>query len=69
VYPSPEQVAELDGLLDRAGKPHEFHSYQGAGHAFFAVDRPSYRSDAAVDGWSRIDAFFARHLHGAPLTT
>lgn len=61
-HPSPDHVAELDDLLDRAGKPHEFHSYQGAGHAFFAVDRPSYRPAAAVDGWSRIGAFFAQHL-------
>lgn len=68
-YPSPDQVAELDGLLDRAVRPHEFHSYQGAGHAFFAVDRPSYRPDAAVDGWSRIGAFFGQHLDAADATT
>jgi hypothetical protein len=24
------------------------------GHAFFAVDRPSYRPEAAVDGWRQI---------------
>src|SRR5512135_757832 len=41
-YPSPEQVAELDKALVAAGKPHEFHSYPGAGHAFFAVNRPAY---------------------------
>src|ERR1700723_160552 len=39
-YPSPEQVAELDEILTANGKPHEFHSYEEAGHAFFAVDRP-----------------------------
>lgn len=60
--PSPEQVAELDRELTRLGKPHEFHSYEGAGHAFFAVDRPSYRPQAATDGWQKIRAFFDRHL-------
>jgi len=61
-YPSPEQVAELDRELTRLGKPHEFHTYEGAGHAFFAVDRPSYRPQAATDGWRRIREFFDRHL-------
>jgi carboxymethylenebutenolidase len=60
--PSPEQVHELDQILTAAGKPHEFHSYDDAGHAFFAVDRPSYRVAAANDGWERIAAFFATHL-------
>ena len=39
-YPSPEQVAELDEILTAHGKTYEFHSYDDAGHAFFAVDRP-----------------------------
>jgi carboxymethylenebutenolidase len=60
--PSPAHVAELDRRLDELGKPHEFHSYDDAGHAFFAVDRPSYRVAAANDGWERIAAFFATHL-------
>jgi carboxymethylenebutenolidase len=63
-YPSPAQVAELDAELTRLGKEHEFHSYEGAGHAFFAVDRPSYRPAAAADGWQRIWDFFGRHLAG-----
>ncbi|MBV9379703.1 MAG: dienelactone hydrolase family protein [Streptosporangiaceae bacterium] len=61
-YPSPEHVAELDKALIEAGKEHEFHTYDGAGHAFFSVDRPSYRPEAAVDGWRRIFDFFGRHL-------
>src|ERR1700678_3907622 len=55
-YPSPEQVVELDEILTSLDKPHEFHRYDGAGHAFFSVDRPSYRVEAANDGWERIDA-------------
>lgn len=63
-HPSPADVAELDGLLDAAGKPHDFTSYDEAGHAFFAVDRPSYRPAAAVDGWARITAFLGANLTG-----
>jgi carboxymethylenebutenolidase len=63
-HPSPEQVAELDQILTEHGKPHEFHSYEGAGHAFFAVDRPSYNVAAANDGWERIAALFGTHLRG-----
>ena len=62
--PTPEQVDELEALLKQAGKPYEFHRYDGAGHAFFSVDRPSYRPEAAVDGWDRIWAFLDKHLAG-----
>lgn len=63
-YPAPDEVAELDKLLTEAGKPHEFHTYPGAGHAFFAVERPSYRPEAAKDGWQKIWAFFGQNLSG-----
>jgi carboxymethylenebutenolidase len=61
-YPSPEQVDELEQILKDQGSPHEFHRYDDAGHAFFAVDRPSYRVEAANDGWERITAFYGTHL-------
>jgi carboxymethylenebutenolidase len=61
-YPSPEETAVLSAELDRHGKEHEFHTYEGAGHAFFAVDRPAYRPEAAVDGWAKIFDFFGRTL-------
>ncbi|MCU1492874.1 MAG: carboxymethylenebutenolidase [Acidimicrobiaceae bacterium] len=61
-HPSPEQVAELAAELDKYEKVHDFHTYEGAGHAFFAVDRPSYRPEAANDGWRRIWDFFGRYL-------
>jgi carboxymethylenebutenolidase len=60
--PSPEQVAELDEILTAHHKPHEFHSYDDAGHAFFAVDRPAYRVAAANDGWQRIATFYGTYL-------
>ncbi|HEV7896897.1 MAG TPA: dienelactone hydrolase family protein [Planosporangium sp.] len=61
-YPSPEQTAELEQTLTKLGKTFEFHTYDDAGHAFFSVDRPSYRPQAAVDGWNRVFDFFGRHL-------
>jgi carboxymethylenebutenolidase len=61
-YPSPEQVDELDQILTEHDKPHEFHRYEGAGHAFFATERPAYRVEAANDGWERIAAFFKTNL-------
>jgi carboxymethylenebutenolidase len=64
VAPSPEHVAELDRILTEHDKPHEFHAYDGAGHAFFSTDRPSYRVAAALDGWERITRFFDTHLGG-----
>jgi carboxymethylenebutenolidase len=60
--PSPEQVDEFEHILKDLDKPYEFHRYDDAGHAFFAVDRPSYRVDAANDGWERIAAFFNQYL-------
>src|SRR5262249_34378810 len=41
-FPTPAETAELSGVLDSFSKPHEFHTFDGAGHAFFSVDRPSY---------------------------
>ncbi|HTU75607.1 MAG TPA: dienelactone hydrolase family protein [Trebonia sp.] len=61
-YPSQEQVAELEAALKAAGKTYEFHSYENAGHAFFSVNRPSYRPEAANDGWQKIFAFFGKYL-------
>ena len=61
-YPSPEQVDELEQALKEADKEFEFHTYEGAGHAFFATNRPSYRPEAANEGWQRIWEFFGRNL-------
>jgi carboxymethylenebutenolidase len=61
-YPSPAEVAELEKALADAGKTYSFHSYEGAGHAFFATNRTSYRPEAANDGWEKIFEFFGRYL-------
>ncbi|HLN15684.1 MAG TPA: dienelactone hydrolase family protein [Acidimicrobiales bacterium] len=61
-FPTTAETAELEQALTAAGKDFEFHTYEGAGHAFFSVDRPAYRPEAAVDGWAKIFDFFGRHL-------
>jgi carboxymethylenebutenolidase len=63
-FPTPDETAELSRALDSHGKVHEFHTYAGAGHAFFRVDGASYRVDAATDGWAKIWDFFGKYLAG-----
>ena len=63
-YPAPDEVAQLEQALIDAGKTFEFHTYDGAGHAFFCVDRPAYRPEAANDGWQKIWDFYGRNLAG-----
>jgi carboxymethylenebutenolidase len=63
-HPSAAEVDELERILTELAKPHEFHRYDDAGHAFFNTDRPAYRPAAAADGWERITAFYATHLGG-----
>jgi carboxymethylenebutenolidase len=60
--PNPADVAKIDAELTRLGKPHAFHSYPGAGHAFMSEGRPSYRADAAADAWQKCIAWFDRYL-------
>ena len=60
--PSPADTAKTKEALDKFGKTYELHTYDNAGHAFFAVDRPQYRQAAAVDGWEKVFAFFGKHL-------
>jgi carboxymethylenebutenolidase len=47
----------LEAELKQNGKTYEFYRYPNAGHGFFYYDRPSYRQEQAVDGWSKIWAF------------
>ena len=61
-YPTTDETAELSAELTRLGKEHEFHTYPNAGHSFFSVNRPSYRPEAASEGWERIWEFYGRLL-------
>jgi carboxymethylenebutenolidase len=60
--PAPAETAALAAVLESHGKTFDFHTYAGAGHGFFAVDRPSYRPEAANDGWRRVFDFFGQYL-------
>ncbi len=60
--PTPEQVAIHEAMLKQHGKTYSFHMYPDAGHGFFYHDRAAYRQAQAVDGWSKVFAFFGEHL-------
>jgi carboxymethylenebutenolidase len=61
--PTPADVAAIDAELTRHGKPHEFHSYAGAGHAFLNFTNPErHRPVQAADAWAKLLAFLDRHL-------
>lgn len=61
-HPSPDETAALARALEDAGKRFEFHTFENAGHAFFATDRPMYRPEAANQGWPVIWEFLERTL-------
>jgi carboxymethylenebutenolidase len=63
--PSPAHVARIEEELKARGKTYELHSYEGAGHGFFSVDRPNYNVEAARDGWKQIWKWFGLYLAGA----
>ncbi len=60
--PTPSDVDRHEQALKAHGKTYEFHRYDGAGHGFFYYDRPAYRPQASMDGWSKIFAFLNEHL-------
>jgi carboxymethylenebutenolidase len=60
--PSPEDMKKLDAELTRHSKPHEFHSYARAAHAFANFGSANYREYAAKASWPRTFGFFAKHL-------
>jgi carboxymethylenebutenolidase len=62
--PSPEDVDRMDRILTELGKEHEFHRYDGAGHAFMGASPDKFREHAARDAWTKALAFMARHVGG-----
>ena len=58
--PNLDDVAELSRALDRQGKENRIVTYPGAGHAFFADYRPSYREPQAGAAWKEFLAWFDR---------
>jgi len=53
-----QMKATLAASANAASKQSQFVVYPGAPHAFHADYRPSYRKDAAEDGWKRCIAWF-----------
>ena len=55
------QVEAMKKALADAGKTAEFKIYPGAPHGFHADYRPSYRADAAEDGWKQMQAWLTKY--------
>jgi len=60
--PSPDDVKKIGAELARLGKWHEFHTYNGAGHAFHNFTGERYRERAARASWQELLAFLAERL-------
>ncbi len=58
-----DEVERMRAALLAFGKDKEsmLHVYEGVGHAFHADYRPTYRKEAADDGWKRMLAWFKKH--------
>ena len=56
-----QMKAALAASTDAAARQSQFVVYADAPHAFHADYRPSYRKDAAEDGWKRCIAWFKAH--------
>ncbi len=56
-----ETVDRMRAACKAANKTCELVVYPEAGHAFNADYRPSYRPEAAKDGWARMLAWFRTH--------
>ncbi|CAL95264.1 dienelactone hydrolase family protein [Azoarcus olearius] len=56
-----ELRAALAAASDGRGRDSTVHVYPDAPHAFYADYRASYRAAEAVDGWARMQAWFAQH--------
>lgn len=56
-----ESVERMRQALEGKNSGSEIVVYPDTPHAFFADYRPSYRKEAAEDGWQRLQAWFATH--------
>jgi carboxymethylenebutenolidase len=56
-----DTVEQMRAALKAAGSASGIQLYPDAPHAFYADYRPSYRRDAADDGWQRLQAWFREH--------
>ena len=56
-----DNVNTMKAALQKAGKTAEFKIYPGAPHGFHADYRPSYRKEAAEDGWKQMTDWFKKY--------
>ena len=56
-----DTVEKRQAACKAAGKTCEFKIYADAPHGFNADYRPSYRAEAATDGWAKMLAWFKDH--------
>jgi carboxymethylenebutenolidase len=56
-----DDVESMKGALAKAGGKSQIHVYAEAGHAFHADYRPTFRKDAAEDGWNRLQTWFKQN--------
>lgn len=56
-----EDVDAMGDALKKAGGKSQIHVYPDAPHAFHADYRPTYRKEAAEDGWQRLLTWFKQH--------
>jgi|KBSMisStandDraft_5_1062788.scaffolds.fasta_scaffold03748_5 carboxymethylenebutenolidase len=59
---SQESVEKMRAALKTANGKSQIVVYPDTPHAFFADYRPSYRKEAAEDGWARMQEWFKSHL-------
>jgi carboxymethylenebutenolidase len=60
--PGPALADQIRERAGASGQPVEVEVYEGAGHAFFADHRPTYRPEPAAKLWENVVPFLARHL-------
>jgi carboxymethylenebutenolidase len=63
--PSPELAERLRARAAASGQEVKVDVYDGAGHAFFADYRPSYRPEPAAKLWAEVVPFLQRHLQAS----
>ncbi|TMG97321.1 MAG: dienelactone hydrolase family protein [Betaproteobacteria bacterium] len=60
-----DSLDKINAAMKSAGKTIEIVVYPDTPHGFLADYRPSYRKEAAEEGWKRMSAWFDRYLGGA----
>ncbi len=57
----PQSIEQMRVALERGASGSQIVVYEDAPHGFNADYRPSYRKEAATDGWKRMTAWFKAH--------